>query len=146
MAPTLVFRQPNAADAPTISVLLTQLGYPANTAEIAERLLRLIDHTHAVIQVAQLDGRVVGVVTAHTFPSIHYSTPAAWITTLVVDENCRKQNVGRELVARAEQWVMARGATKISVTSALRRSDAHAFYEAIGYSRSGVRLTKELSL
>jgi GNAT superfamily N-acetyltransferase len=143
MISALVFRQPNAADAPTIAVLLTQLGYPANTTEIADRLLRLIDHTHAIILVAELDGNVVGVITAHTFPSIHATTPAAWITTLVVDENCRGQNIGRELVARAERWVVARGATKISVTSALRRNDAHAFYEAIGYARSGVRLTKE---
>ncbi|MEP6763082.1 MAG: GNAT family N-acetyltransferase [Gemmatimonadaceae bacterium] len=144
MVTSLTIRQPVSADAPVMADLLTQLGYPSNAAEIAQRLLPLVDHTHAVIFVAEIDEKVVGVITAHTFPSLHATEPSAWITTLVVDEACRGRHVGRELVSRVEQWVTERGAKRISVTSATRRSDAHAFYGKVGYAGSGLRLTKDL--
>ncbi|MEP6781523.1 MAG: GNAT family N-acetyltransferase [Gemmatimonadaceae bacterium] len=144
MVTTLTIRQPVATDAPVMADLLTQLGYPSNTAEIAERLLPLADHTHAVIFVAETDEKVVGVITAHTFPSLQATAPSAWITALVVDESFRGKHVGRELVSHVEQWVAERGAKRISVTSATRRSDAHAFYGSVGYTGSGLRLTKDL--
>ncbi len=143
MANSLTVRAPNPADAAAIAALVGQLGYPAGAADVAERLERLANHSHAAIYVAEFDSRVVGIVTAHTYPAIHATALAALITTLVVDDRCRRQNVGRHLVAAVEQWAIAQGSQKISVTSALRRLDAHAFYEAIGYARSGVRLTKQ---
>src|SRR4051812_8995208 len=108
MVTTLTIRHPVVSDAPVMADLLTQLGYPSNTGEIAQRLLPLVDHTHAVIFVAEAEEKVVGVVTAHTFPSLHATEPSAWITTLVVDESFRGQHVGRELVSRVEQWVRER--------------------------------------
>ena len=140
-SPTI--RQPVSADAAAVAGLIGQLGYPASAAEAAERLLKLAAHAHAATYVAELDGRVVGVITAHTFPTVHATAPAAWITTLVVDESCRGRGAGRALVAATELWAIAGGSQKISVTSALRRLDAHAFYEALGYAHSGLRLAKQ---
>lgn len=55
-----------------------------------------------------------------------------------------KQGVGKTLVAAAEEWLRARGAERMNLTSALRRKEAHEFYKHIGFTHTGVRLTKEL--
>jgi ribosomal protein S18 acetylase RimI-like enzyme len=54
----------------------------------------------------------------------------------------RGQGVGSALVARAEAWAAEHGALRISLTSALHRESAHAFYKARDYEHTGVRLTK----
>lgn len=93
----------------------------------------------------EIDGRVVGLVTGHVFPSIHSTRAVAWLTTLVVDESSYGMGVGRALVSAVEDWARRHGATRISVTSGEHRDKAHAFYEHVGYERTGVRLTKSLT-
>lgn len=139
---TITVRKPTSLDAAAIADLSGQLGYPATDSEIVERLSSIVRDESAVIYVAELGGRVAGVITSHMFPVIHATPRAAWITMLVVDKASRGQHVGQELVKRVEEWVIKNGAAKISVTSALKRADAHAFYEQLGYARSGMRLTK----
>lgn len=97
-----------------------------------------------MLLVAELIGRVVGIVTVHMIPSIHLTPPVALLTTLVVAESARGRGVGTVLVRRAEAWARARGAVRISLTSGLHRDRAHAFYESLGYERTGVRLTRPL--
>jgi len=106
------------------------------------RLLR--DFPTAVVLVADRGGIVVGVATGHVFPSIHSSVPAAWLTTLVVDRDTTKAGIGRLLVGAIEDWARPHGAVRISVASGKHRDGAHAFYERLGYERTGVRLTRRL--
>jgi GNAT superfamily N-acetyltransferase len=68
----------------------------------------------------------------------------ARIVAMVVDETARRRGVGGELVAALERRAASMGARKIVVTSASRRADAHAFYEKLGYARTGMRFGKEL--
>jgi GNAT superfamily N-acetyltransferase len=136
-------RQPTSADAPALSGLLGELGYPAPPAELAQRLTALVQ-SGAVVYVAEVNGSVVGVITGHALHTINSTPRIAQLTALVVRESARGRGVGRRLVKEIEHWAITRGAAKISLTSALHRADAHAFYEGLGYTRSGVRLTKEL--
>jgi GNAT superfamily N-acetyltransferase len=140
--PTL--RRAAASDATTIGRLLGQLGYPATGADVAERLGDLDAFVDAVVFVAELDDAVVGVISGHLFPVLHQQARAAYVTALVVGDAARRKGVGAMLVAAVEEWARQHGAAKISVTSALHRDDAHAFYEALGWARTGVRLGKNL--
>jgi GNAT superfamily N-acetyltransferase len=137
-------RPARSDDAATIADLLGQLGYPATAAEVALRLTQLDEHGHAVTYVADRDGKVLGVVTGHVYPSIHASRIAAWLTTLVVSDQDRASGVGRALTEAVENWARERGAERLSVTSGNQRHGAHAFYERLGYERTGQRLTKKL--
>ncbi|MHB1095636.1 MAG: GNAT family N-acetyltransferase [Gemmatimonadaceae bacterium] len=137
-------REASEEDTATIAQLLGQLGYPARADEVNARLVALRRYPHAVAFVAEQQGDVVGVVTCHSFPSIHVSAPVAWLTTLVVDRHHSGQGIGRQLCGAAEVWARERGAQRISVTSGAQRDDAHAFYGRIGYAQTGVRLTKVL--
>ena len=144
MRAPLVIREATPADAAALGRLVGELGYPAPSAEMPSRVHALGASGHAVVLVAELDGEVVGLATAHVLPTIHSATPAALLTALVVSETARGGGAGRALVARAEEWARAMGAVRIAVTSGAQRADAHRFYERIGYARTGVRFGKPL--
>jgi GNAT superfamily N-acetyltransferase len=138
-------RAASASDANALSILLAQLGYPAMPEEIPRRLAALERHPGVRVFIAELNGHAVGVATVHVFPSIHYASPTAWLTTLVVAEDARGQGIGRQLVVIAENWAKSQGATRISLTSGLQRNAAHSFYETLGYTQSGLRFTKQVA-
>lgn len=94
--------------------------------------------------VAELEGRVVGFATAHVIDAMHLDGPVAQLTSLVVDAAVRGRGVGTRLVAEAERWARERGAVRITLTSALHRAEAHRFYAKRGYTRTGVRLARDL--
>jgi len=138
-------RAARVSDAAALGGLLSELGYPADAKELPARLAALERDGNAIACVAELDGTVVGLVTAHVIRTIHSNPPVAWLTALVVAERARGRGVGAALVRRAEDWARERGAARIAVTSALHRTAAQEFYERIGYARTGVRLGKQLA-
>ena len=134
-----------ASDAPILSELLTQLGYPCSPAEIPARLDAFARFPQAVALVATNGyGEVVGLITSHIVASIHDNDPVAWLTTLVVLEDARGAGVGSALVKYIEEWASRNGAKRLSVTSALHREETHAFYEKRDYARTGLRFSKRL--
>jgi GNAT superfamily N-acetyltransferase len=141
-----MIRRAEARDAEALTGLLTQLGYPSSASEIAIRLEGLNAFPRAVALVAINGfGEVVGLVTAHLFPSIHDNQPVAWLTTLVVLEDARGAGIGSSLVKHIEEWATQHGARRLAVTSGSHREEAHAFYEKRDYERTGVRFVKHLS-
>lgn len=140
-----MIRLAEASDAHALSELLTQLGYPSSASEIAGRLEAVATFPHAVAFVAINGyGEVVGLITAHLFPSIHDNQPVAWLTTLVVLEDARGAGIGSSLVKHIEKWATQNGARRLAVTSATHREEAHAFYEKRDYERTGLRFAKDL--
>ena len=137
-------RQPNDADAVVLTELISQLGYPCSPSEIPARIGKLASDPDVLLTVAEHDAKVVGLVTGHILHAVHKSGPVAMLTALVVLESARGLGIGRQLVAHVEEWAVARGARTISLTSALRRAEAHEFYAKLGYEQTGLRLAKSL--
>ena len=140
-----LIRAPTPDDAAAIAELLGVLGYPATPVEVRERLARFDEVETATIAVAELEGRAVGLVTGHVFSSIHAGATVAWLTTLVVSDRYQNRGIGAQLTAVIEDWARQKGAVRVSLTSGLQRHEAHAFYEHLGFERTGVRLTKGLN-
>jgi GNAT superfamily N-acetyltransferase len=146
MADSIAIRAAVPADAPILSELLAQLGYPAPVSEIPDRLDAIGNYPNAAAFVAtNRYGEVVGLTTAHVFPSIHDNTPVAWLTTLVVMEHARGAGIGSALVRHVEQWAAEKGAKRLSVTSGNQRFATHEFYERRDYERTGLRFSKRLA-
>jgi GNAT superfamily N-acetyltransferase len=143
MSGATLIRPAEPSDADALSALVSELGYPAPSDDIPARL-RTLTSERAIALVAERDGAVVGFATAHVISTIHSPGPVGWLTLLVVAERVRGGGVGRALVAQAEAWARSMGAAKLSVTSGAQRDDAHAFYERIGFARTGVRFGKPL--
>ena len=132
------------ADAPELSTLLAQLGYPAPAEVIPARLANLSRSDDNVVLVAEKDGKVVGLMTARVMWVIPHDAPLAWLTALVVLDLARGEGIGSMLLDRAEEWAKHKGAHKISLSSAMHRMDTHSYYDNRGYERSGLRFTKKL--
>jgi GNAT superfamily N-acetyltransferase len=140
-----MIRPATPSDAAVLSGLLGQLGYPASESDIPARLKALEDFPRAAAFVAADGyGEVVGLVTAHVFPSIHENGPVAWLTTLVVLEDVRGAGIGSALVRHVEQWAERNGAKRLSVSSGLQRTATHEFYQKRGYENTGLRFSKHL--
>lgn len=140
----LRIRAAAATDATAISVLLGQLGYPASPEDIPRRIEAVTNFSDAIAVVAEDERGVIGIVTAHVFPSIHSNHRRAWLTTLVVLELARGEGVGSKLVSYVEDWAAARGVPYIAVTSGKQRERTHKFYQERGYEWTGLRFMKTL--
>lgn len=142
--PELHIRPVVIADATALAPLMGQLGYPSTADEIERRLARNAGQHESEAWVAVHDGSTVGFAAGLILWSYVSNGASAQLTSLVVASRARGMGVGRQLVAHFEEWARAHGATRVVVTSALHRDDAHAFYPAIGYPETGKRFGKSL--
>jgi GNAT superfamily N-acetyltransferase len=133
-------------DAPELAFLLTELGYPAPAGEVAARLAAMRSAGETVLVAVRGNSPPLGLVSVHVTPVLHRPTPVGRLTALVVRETARGQGVGRALVAAAEQLLAARGCALVEITSNHRLTQAHAFYEHLGYQPTSRRFKKVIDL
>lgn len=121
------------ADADAVARLLDQLGYSASAADIAPRLTRIIARRDHRFMLAEADGAVVGWI--HASISEHIDAEACvLIEGLVVDRAYRGHGIGRLLLDDAEAWATATGCSLVRLRSTDARTEAHRFYEHLGYT------------
>jgi GNAT superfamily N-acetyltransferase len=119
-----------------------QAGMALGAAPGADSATLERSHREALVEagrlvlVAELDGEVVGM--AHLAPSGAANAPhRAEVQRVAVAETARGTGVGRQLMGAAEEAALERGLTLLWLTTH-DRSDACAFYEAVGYTKLGV--------
>lgn len=142
---SLSVRDARETDAGAMAMLCEQLGYPTTADAIVRRLTRLDADPTVRTLVAAAGYDVIGLATVHLRNTINHERPIGQLTMLVVDEKNRTHGVGRALVTEAESWARAQGCKRFVVTTALRRTDAHAFYERLDYTHTGRRYGKDFS-
>lgn len=95
--------------------------------------IEMDDRQHLLV--ADLDGNIVGSLVLVIVPNLsHRGAPWAEIENMVVDEASRGQRIGEELVNAAMDIAREAGCYKLTLTSNLRRTDAHRFYERLGFN------------
>jgi GNAT superfamily N-acetyltransferase len=139
-------RPVRAADAPRITGLLAELGYPGELGVVTRRLAAILRSDTQRVLVAAGGSRIDGYVSAERRPALPHQEELLEITGLVVDAAARRSGVGRALVEAAEQWAARQGLRTIVVRSNVARPESHPFYEGIGYRRTSTSHTyrKEL--
>jgi GNAT superfamily N-acetyltransferase len=142
--PAYVVRPAVVDDAPELSRLFGELEHPASSAELAARWDAWAREGNVALVADRGDGTLAGVATLHRMHVLHRPRPVGRVTALVVDARERGHGIGRALVAAAEARLTQDGCGLLEITSNARRTDAHAFYERIGYVRTSVRLMKPL--
>jgi GNAT superfamily N-acetyltransferase len=144
----VTIRPASPDDAPAIAPLLGELGYPAEVGQVRERARRLLGPTGAsptdYVFVAETADGVVGMLSVHRFRGLHADDDVGLITALVVAQRVRGLGVGRRLVDEAIASAQGWGCSRLLVTTHVRRSDAHAFYERIGFELTGRRYAKAI--
>ena len=142
----LTIRPARIQDAEAISALTTELGYPAEEAEMRRRIDRLLQSDAYFLAVAEQDSRLVGWVAAERRLLLE-SGERAELVGLIVTSDARRSGVGLALVNAAEKWAVRQGMPSIAVRSNVARLESHPFYERLGYVRTKTQhaYTKRLS-
>jgi GNAT superfamily N-acetyltransferase len=127
-------RRARLADAPAIAQLSGQLGYPASTVEMTERLAELLHRPrNGAVWIAETPaGEVIGWLHVSVTPLLEVPLRAE-VNGLVVDEQQRSLGAGANLLEAAERWAAGKGCKIMSVRPNVIRERAHGFYLRHGY-------------
>jgi len=122
-------------DAAEAAALSGDLGYPASTEAIEQRIQAATGQPDRAIYVAHLNGKVLGWIDVSVVEHLQ-SGARAEIGGLVVANGHRGLGIGKKLVERAEAWATERGFPQMLVRSQIAREAAHRFYLREGYERT----------
>lgn len=142
----VAIRDMRESDVDSVHRLAVELGYPTQPELTLARVRAVLASDMADAFVAEdSDGRVLGWAHVFTAPFLE-SGPNAELGGLVVEETARGRGIGTALVARAESWARARGIRKICLRSNVIRTEAHAFYQRLGFTiqKSQFKFQKEV--
>lgn len=129
----MTIRPMRLSDAALVANLSGQLGYPAGFEEIEKRWAALASDPDAALLVAESrEGAILGWTHVQGRRFIE-SAPYAEVLALVVDAALRRSGIGRELLAAAEGWAVARGYDSMQIRSNTARDGARPFYLGRGY-------------
>jgi len=98
----------------------------------------------AKVMVAELDGAVVGTFQFHLLPSLaNGALPTAEVESVHVAEEFRRRRIGEAMMAWVVDEARRLGCKRVQLTSNRARTDAHRFYERLGFVKSheGMKLT-----
>ena len=111
-------------------------------------VLGRIADPNVLFLVADAEGVVVGHLQATMMdtPPVPTIRPRryAYINEIIVVSEYRRQGLGRQFMAVAEEWALSRGATSIELGTYEFNSEAHAFYFQLGYANLHRRMNKQL--
>ncbi len=114
------------------------LGYDYPLNKTKDKLQFVLSLPADKIFVAEINNRVVGYIHLSAYECIYFESLKN-ILALVVDENYRKQGIGRQLMQKAEEWAKENGSKGIRLVSGFNRTEAHQFYEHCGYTTRKVQ-------
>lgn len=128
------------ADLPALLGLYATLyPVPTDPALMLENFRKMaVNPDYRVIGAFTAEGELVGSALAIICLDILAGCqPWAMVENVITAAKARGQGVGRQVMQSLEEFAQARGCSYIQLTTS--RPDAHAFYQAIGYSGDLVR-------
>jgi GNAT superfamily N-acetyltransferase len=133
MSETLRIRRMAGTDAEVVATLASELGYP-NEAEAIRARVQAIGEPDLLLVAVDASDKTVGFIQAHRLCIIEVGFRVE-ILGLVVASAARRSGIGRRLIAEVERWATNIGAEAVSVRSNTKRTEAHIFYPAMGYTK-----------
>ena len=137
-------RSAGVGDADDVARLLTDLGYPCDVHDAAERITATLDDARQVLLVARCEGRACGLLALDFMYYLPLGATTCRITALVIAPEAQRHGLGRQLLREAERRARVACAARLELASAGHRHDAHQFYRACGFGEGAVRFVKLL--
>lgn len=132
----LTVREAGEGDLKAVARLLEELHDPPTVVVDAHAWRSMLAQPERTILIAELDREPAGTADLMVLPNLtNGALPRANVENVAVATWCRRRGVGRALMADVERRAVESGCYKIMLMSALYRTDAHQFYEEIGYER-----------
>lgn len=139
----MTIRAAKEKDAPALSALLAQLGYPSTDASCREKV-KVYSKTGYKMLVAEIDLTVVGFISLHHYVTPHLPGPTGRITAFCLDEKSRGRGLGTLLLEASELYFKEVGCYKVEVTSNVKRTRTHSYYLNLGYQQTSMHFAKFL--
>ena len=123
-------------------------GYDVNLDIVKKQIRKLTnDNKHNIIIGFENEQtrKIIGFVHAELYESLYMDTGLN-ILGLAVDSNFQGQGIGKKLMSAIEDYALKNNISYIRLNSNIRRTEAHRFYESIGYvcDKTQKRLIKKL--
>lgn len=140
--PKLLIRKASEEDLSSVLALYAQKdlddGKVLDLAEAKRLFARFREYPDYTLFVAADGDRVVGTFELLIMHNLaHRGQPSGVVEDVVVASDCRSQGVGRRMMEHAMAVCRDRGCYKMALSSNLIRSDAHRFYDNLGFKRHG---------
>lgn len=141
----LIIREATAGDLDALIALFAadDLGGHGDTLDAGARPLYaaafdcIAAQSGTSLHVAELDGAVVGTYQLTFVPGLSTrGAIRAILEGVQVRGDMRSRGIGEAMVRRALEQAREGGAAGLQLTSNLKRTDAHRFYERLGFSKS----------
>jgi ribosomal protein S18 acetylase RimI-like enzyme len=95
--------------------------------------------------VAEIDGEVIGTLQLTFTPSIsHQGGRRCTVESVRVDKRLRGRGIGRKMMQWAIERAKNRGSVSMQLTTQKDRTEAHRFYESLGFAKSHVGMKLKL--
>jgi ribosomal protein S18 acetylase RimI-like enzyme len=122
-----------AATAEVVDALVRLLPQLSASAPAPDTRLvdELVGHPGVDLIVARVDGKIVGMLTLITFPTV--TRTRAHVEDVVVDAAARGHGVGSALLREAERLAREAGAQWVDLTSRPAREAANRLYRSYGF-------------
>ena len=137
----LRIREANTADLPQIlNLYLHGLEDKAVlTIEQAEQIFnKMSTYPNYKVYVAENEAEMLGTFALLIMENLgHMGTPSAVVEDVAVLPNHQGKGIGKQMMRFALEQATEAGGYKMALSSNLRRHDAHAFYESLGFTKHG---------
>jgi GNAT superfamily N-acetyltransferase len=136
----LTFRVATRQDLPRMLDLYARaLDGKALAVADAERLFeRICSYPDYQLYLCEHDGRLAGTFALLIMDNLgECGTPSGIVEDVVVEPEVQRHGVGRAMMEHAMAICRQKGCYKLMLSSNLRRTGAHAFYESLGFEKHG---------
>ena len=132
-----MFREINIEDAQEVAeICKVALDYDVDVENVKRQIEKLTNDKKQHIIIGYEDEntrKIIGFVHAQMYESF-YSDLGLNILGLAVNPDFQGKGIGKKLMSKLENYAVDNNISFIRLNSALKREDAHKFYEHIGYT------------
>ena len=132
-----MFRGINTSDTQEIAeICKAALGYDVDVENVKKQIEKLTNDKNQHIIIGYEDEttrKIIGFIHAQMYESF-YSDLGLNILGLAVNPDFQGRGIGRKLMNKLEEYAVDNNISFIRLNSALKREEAHKFYEHIGYN------------
>ena len=129
----IIIREMAADDAKAVNTLSNQLGYPLSIEQTLQNIYSVLESKDHTAFVAEYENKIVGWIGASQAIMIEVM-PHCEINGLVIDQDHRGMGIGKLLIDRVKQWAREKNNSKIGLRCNVKRTEAHLFYQHLGFT------------
>ena len=119
------------------------LDVPVSDEDLAQIYRKMAADDRCFTYVAEADEKIVGLVTGVCVPAIPFPNGYIKMNGLGVIPEYRHHGIGRKLLMQVEKEAAKRQVFRIGLATGMGRTEAHAFYERMGYQKTSFWYRKD---